>query len=254
MPTDMAIGWQSTLVVAFWGVAGLFWLWMLLHCLRMEPDRHFWLTILLLFPPSVLVYFITRFLPENRTVLPVGFRRWALRSELDRLRRATLQIGNPYHFIQYGEALRSVGLIERAETAFQSALDREPSNLAALWGAAQCAVDLGRLGTARELLERAVGIDPEYKFGDVSLALARVLLATGERTAARHLLQQHVHRWRTSEGQCLLAQLLAECGEVDRAREILQALLIDLHGADRRSRSDRVCLRTARKLLKSLPT
>ena len=45
-------------------VAVVLWLWMLLHCIRRDPDRHAWLWMLLIFPVlGGALYFFGRWLP-----------------------------------------------------------------------------------------------------------------------------------------------------------------------------------------------
>ncbi len=228
LPDEPGVGlliWATSL---FWLASVIFWVWMAVHCYRYEPDRSFWMWIMVFFPPASLVYFLTRWLPASNSELPHSLRRLTRRRELARLETATLQIGNPYHFIQYGDALRDVGETARAAAAYQSALAADPKIPQALWGVALCHLDLREFTLARERLETLLALDAGYKFGDVSLAYGRLLGEIGERPAARDHLERHVVRWRTPEALYLLATLQADLGDVTAARQSLQALLMDV--------------------------
>ena len=101
----------------------LFWGWMLFHCYRTEPDRMFWIWIMVIVQPiGTFAYFILRFLPSREFPTPPFLRRWTRGRELVRLETAAQQIGNPHQFIQWGNALREVGMLDEADAAFQKAI------------------------------------------------------------------------------------------------------------------------------------
>ena len=70
--------------------------------------------------------------------------------------------------------------------------------------------------------------DPEFKFGDASLAYGKSLVSLGRTEEARTHLEKHVHRWRDPEGTCLLAQLEMESGLREQARSHVRAMLVDI--------------------------
>ena len=115
-------------------------------------------------------------------------------------------------------------------------------------------IELADYAAARQLLERALALDPKYKFGDVSLAYARVLCELNEdEPAARHL-ERHVRQWRHPEALYLLATLSLEQGDVPQARNHLEDLLIDLKGSPKAiARKQARWKSRAAKLLKQLP-
>lgn len=234
---------------------GIFWIWMLWHCARTEPDRQFWLWLLILVPGvGPVVYFVTRYLPSTEIRGPAMLRRWTRGRDLTRLETAAIQIGNPHQFLLWGDALRDVGLLDQAATAYERALAKEPKNLPALWGAAQVAASQKRPADVRSLTQRILEKDPQYKFGDVSLACGKSLIDLGETVAATQHLEQHVHRWRHPEAVYLLASLHAQQGNAQAARKHLQALVHDINGSP--TAIARRCGRwksRAQQLLKKLP-
>jgi hypothetical protein len=209
----------------------LFWIWMLVHCYRTEPDRQFWIWILIIAQPiGTLAYFFLRYLPSKEFPTPSFLRRWTRGRELARLETAAHQIGNPYQFVQWGNALREVGLLDHANEAYSQALRKDRENIQALWGSAQVAASQKRYADLRSLTRQVLDNDPQYKFGDVSLAYGRALKELGELEAARGHLEQHVKRWRHPEAMFLLADLCAIQGETKAAQETLQALIQDING------------------------
>lgn len=207
----------------------VFWLWMLTHCILYEPDKFFWVWLLLIaWFPGAIVYAVVRYFPAREFTGPLWLRRSFRGPELRRLEIATRQIGNPHQFVVYGDALRELGLWSQARVAYDSALQKDPRTLPALWGAAQVAVAENRPADVRDLARRALDLDPQYKFGDVSLAYGRALQDLGETDAARAHFAQHVRRWRHPEAVYRLATLYEAAGDRAAAQEQAENLLRDL--------------------------
>lgn len=226
-------GWLCAIVG--WGLALLglvylaFWLWMLWRCLLKEPDRWFWLGLLLLVPfPGAVVYALVRVFPELSIRPPAWFRKLIRRRELARLATAASQIGNAHQFVQWGDALLETGQTPLAAEAYAHALRKDPQSLPALWGAAQTAELLKQPADVVRFCRLILELDPQYKFGDVSLTYARYLKALGEHAAAREHLEHHCRRWRHPEAVYLLAELCLAAGEAARSRKHLEELLRDL--------------------------
>lgn len=209
-----------------------FWIWMLIHCYRTEPDRQFWIWILLIAQPiGPIAYFILRYLPSKEFPTPAAFRRWTRGRELARLETAAEQIGNAHQFVQWGDALREVGLMDRAQEAYARALKKDGHNLQALWGAAQVAAHQKRYADVREFTRLVLDKDAQYKFGDVSLAHGKALQELKLLDAALAHLEQHVRRWRHPEAVYLLAKLYLDDGNTTAARQQLQGLIQDVNGS-----------------------
>lgn len=209
-----------------------FFFWMLWHCMRTEPDRQYWLWLMIMVPGiGAMVYFVTRYLPSADVRVPAFLRRWTRGREISRLETAAVQIGNPYQFVQWGDALRDAGMLDQATDAYSRALAKEPQNLTALWGAAQVAAVQKRYSEVCLLTKMILDKDPQYKFGDVSLAYGKAKLELGDIAEATTHFEQHVRRWRHPEAVYLLADLHAQQGHTQVARDHLQALLHDINGS-----------------------
>jgi hypothetical protein len=235
-------------------VVGGFTLWMLIECLRKDTDRFLWGWVILVVPlVGPLLYFVMRWMPGRRMPLPPWIMALGRGRELRRLESAALQIGNPYQHVQLGEALRETGRFEEAHSAYARALEKEPNNLQALWGAAQVDLHFKQYDCARERLEKVLHADPQYKFGDVSLAYARTLLSLQQTDDAAAHLEKHVKRWRHPEGIYLLASLYAHGGRLDEARTHLRAMLAEIESSPAPiARKQGAWRRRGRQLLRSL--
>jgi tetratricopeptide (TPR) repeat protein len=229
-------------------------LWMLIECLRRDPERQMWWWIILFVPGlGPLAYFFVRWLPTHNVPMPrfvVGLRRGA---EIRRLESAAYQIGNAYHFVHLGDALREMGHFDRAAESYDRALEKEPGNLAALWGAALIEMHFKNYESASERLQKILAADPLYKFGDVSLLYAKALLNLNRTDEAIAHLQKHVKRWRHPEGLYLLASLDFERGHTQEARDNLQAMLMEIESSPAPiARKQGTWRRRGRQLLRKL--
>jgi hypothetical protein len=222
-----------------WGTFGLlsfvytiFWLWMLIECIRSEPDRFFWIWLIVVVPfPGAIVYAVTRYYPTVSQRTPDFLSRWTRGRELDRLETAAQQIGNPHQFILWGDALREVGRWGEARDAYAHALRKDPQNVQALWGTALVAEHEQDHGEAERCTRLVLNQDPQYKFGDVYLAHGKALAAGGQPEIAREHLERHIQRWRHPEALYHLAVLSRDAGEPDVARRHLRSLLQDLNAS-----------------------
>jgi hypothetical protein len=232
-----------------------FWIWMLVDCIRREPDRYFWFwVILVIFPLGATVYFFMRWVPHNELQPPKFLRNWTRGGERRRMETAAAQIGNAHQFVGLGDFRRDMGQFGAAGEAYARALEKEPRNMQALWGAALVDMRLRDFASAKESLETALKIDPQYKFGDVSVAYGRALYELGAREEAERHLQGHVKRWRHPEALFVLATILNERGDVGAARLQLTDLLQDVHGCPKAiARKFGRWRSKARRLLRSLP-
>lgn len=232
-----------------------FFLWMVIHCLRYEPDRGMWLWIMIIAQGiGPVVYFLVRYLPAQEFPAPPFMRRWTRRRQLDRLETAAMQIGNAYHYVEWGDALRDVRRLDEANTAYAQALKKEPDNIQALWGSALVATHQKRFNDVLPFTQRVLDKDPQYKFGDVSLAHGRALIEVGNTTEARAHLEKHVRRWRHPEGLYLLAEQCYEQGDVGEARRYATELIHDVNGSPTAiARKFGRWKSLAKKLLRKLP-
>jgi hypothetical protein len=244
-------GWMSC--CGWWIYMGLL-IWMVIYCARNDPERYLWLWIIIIVPLGPIIYLLARWLPSSSLRAPRSMQRWTRRKDIQRLRIAANQIGNPHQFVELGDALRDIGQNQEASRAYESALEKDPQNLQALWGGGAVDFRNGNLEAAREKLSRVLESDPAYKFGDVSLLYGRTLVDLGDDEAARKHLEGHTRRWRHPEGLYLLAGVYADAGENAAARKQLESLIVDLESGPRAIvRKQMFWKGRAKKMLRSLP-
>ena len=239
----------------FWFFYILFWIWMLVDCLRKDPDRFLWFWVILVFQPiGALIYFFVRWLPTNHIQLPEFARPFFRQRRLNELETAALQIGNAYQFVRWGDALKEAGSHQKSLDAYLEALKKEPDNLQDLWGAAQIELQIKKIELAQSRCQKILDVDPEYKFGDVSLLFCKTICELETPEKARDHLVKHTKRWRQPEALYLLATLEVEVGDNQAARKTLQAMLLDINGSPRGIARKFVRWKSkAKRLLKRLP-
>jgi len=260
MPAMMGLPWIAHLLDgesgAFSFLFGAFTLWMLIECIRKDPERYLWLWIILVIPGiGPVIYFFARWLPDRHLRVPTWFRSMTRGAEIRRLQSAAAQIGNPYHHVRLGDALLEIGQFERAGTAYSRALEKEPGDLAALWGVGVVDVHFKSFDAARDCFEKILQQDPQYKFGDVSLAYAKSLVKLERPDEATAHLEKHVKRWRQPEGIYMLALLYSQAGQYEKARFQLHEMLADIDASPLAiARKQGKWRRSGRQLLRKLRT
>jgi hypothetical protein len=260
MPEPAGIGWLLEQAARLTHGPGAFvyiilLIWMLAYCVKYDPERNMWLWIMLLIHPfGMIAYFFIRWLPSSTLQPPRFLRQFLSGRELERKRIAAAQIGNAHQHVELGDALREVGRLKEAGDSYERALEKDPRNLAALWGAGLVAYRLENYQTARERLSRVLEIEPSYKFGDVSLCYANTLLKLNESDAAKVHLEQHTKRWRHPESLYRLAEIRAQNGDPKAARELLQGLIMDVDASPRAiSRKFYFWKGRAKRMIRRLP-
>lgn len=212
----------------------LFWIWMLVDCIRKDPDRFLWFWVIFIFQPvGAFIYFFVRWLPTNHVQLPEFARPFFRQRKLNELETAALQIGNPYQYVRWGDALKEAGIDQKSLDAYLQALAKEPDNVQALWGAAQIEMKFKQFETVKSRCQNILEQEPEYKFGDVSLMYCKTLCELESPETARENLVKHTKRWRQPEALFILATLEVEAGDHQAARKTLQGMLLDINGSPR---------------------
>ncbi|QDT40956.1 hypothetical protein Pan241w_10150 [Gimesia alba] len=242
-----------------WDIFGflyfLFWIWMMVDCIRKDPDRFLWFWVIFVFQPvGAFIYFFIRWLPTNQFQLPEFARPFFRQRKLNELETAALQIGNPYQFVRWGDALKEAGIDQKSLDAYLQALAKEPDNLQALWGAAQIEMKFKNFESTKLRCQKILEEEPEYKFGDVSLMYCKTLCELDSPETARQQLEKHTKRWRQPEALFILATLEADAGDHQAARKTLQGMLLDINGSPSGIARKFVRWKSkARRMLKRLP-
>jgi tetratricopeptide (TPR) repeat protein len=239
-------------VLAF--LASGFWMLMIFDCVRNDSDRNTWLWILIfLNVPGAILYFLVRRAPYMNFPVPLTFQRWSRRHELWNAEAAARNIGNAHQFINLGNILYDMRLLDRAADAYQKALEKEPANTHGLWGISTIQMQRKQSENAKDHLEALLKLEPNYKFGEASLAYGQVLFELQDWEAAQDYLEQDIKNWGHPESYIMLATIRAKQGEIEAARGYLETMLFKVRGSPVfHYRQKQHLVRRAEGLLKTL--
>ena len=212
-------------------LATVFWLWMIYDCVQNERDRTWLWLLIFLNVMGALIYFIARWLPRSSLPIPNSLGRWTKRNELWQAEAAAKNIGNPTQFIKLGNILHQIGDLDKAANAYQQALEKEPDNLDALWGAGCVEMDRKNLAAAREHLQTLVTKKPDFKYGDASVIYGRVLYELADLEAAKAHLEEHFKNWGRPEAYVLMAKVHQQQGNIPAARAALETMIVKVKGS-----------------------
>ncbi len=242
----------------------LFWIFAIVECIRNEygNNRLIWIAVLIFlyfisydFPIyfiGAIAYFLVRRLP-GRNGLPNYFARWTRRREIWTAEANASNIGKAHQFVILGNLLCDLDMYERAEDAFKTALEKEPDNTQALWGNAFIDMRKKRFESARSHLEKLLKLDPRHRSGDASLAYSKMLVTLKDWDAADTYLQEDLKQWGHAETYLMLAELRAQQGKTEEARDYLKTMRARLQGSTiYHYKRNKHLVRKAEKLLKSI--
>ncbi len=162
---------------------------------------------------------------------PTFMTRWTRRRELSMAEAEAAAIGNAHQFGVLGNVLFETGQLDRAAGAFESALRKDGSNTPALWGSAMICMHRKEFELAKTHLGKLLRIDPDYKYGEASLAMARTLVALNDLKAAKLHLKKHLVKWGHPDATVALATILARQGDREEAVQILRTMLVEMKTA-----------------------
>jgi hypothetical protein len=252
---------MNSLFFSSFGLVGLigtaFWVWMLYECLRSGRRNHQWLYILIFLNViGAFLYFILEWLPKHPEIAAkISFSdRQKRRDRLWQAEADAKNIGNATQFITLGNILFDLRETQRAYEAYQQALAKEPKNSQALWGAAQSASEKKDYTAAKDYLSQLIKVNPEFSYGQASLAYGEVLYQLQAYDEALAHLRSHLKLWSNPEGFLMLADIQSKQKDSAAARETLETMIIKIKGfVPFQYRKNEHFIRQAERKLKSLP-
>jgi hypothetical protein len=241
--------------LGFWVLLpSAFWMLMLFDCVRNEPDRQTWLYILMfLNVAGAIVYFFACWLPRSSMPAPNYFKRWSLRQTLWNAEAGVRNIGKAHQYVTLGNVLTDMGTFDKAAEAYQQALEKEPTNIHALWGAAFVEMRNKQFAAAVDHLQALLKLDPDYKCGEASLLYGKALFELGNWEMAQGHLEKDIKYWSHPESSLLLATILTKAGKTQEARACLETMLAKVKASPiYHYRRHRHVVKKAEKMLKTL--
>jgi hypothetical protein len=238
----------------FFLLGQVFWIWMLIDCMRTEGPRSEWRYILFFANVAgALAYFVVRWLPSNPIVLPAFMRRWTYGQKLEAARAAAINIGNAHQYEQLGDIHLQMGNRTAALQAYQTALDKNAKSTNALWGIAQVYFYNQDWAQAQDPLERLLKLEPDARFGEASLMYGKVLYELQEWQLLKPHLEKDFRSWSHPESGVMLATRLRQEGNPAEAQKLLETMIARMQASPvYHQRKHQGTLRKARQLLRTL--
>ena len=203
---------------------------------------------------AVLYYFFV-----YRQAVPSSTQGFELPGAHHRKRIRTLQsqihhLDKAHHHSQLGDVYFQQGKLEKAESCYRAAMERDPQDIDTRAHLGQCFLRQKKLAEAQPLLEAVVTEDPKHDYGYSLVALAETYASLGHHDAAiqtfRRVAENHSH----PRARVQLAELYFQAGQPEQARADLNEVVADdLHAPVFQQKRDRVWVRRAKKLLKQIP-
>ena len=158
-----------------------------------------------------------------------------------------------HHHSQLADVYFQQGKLEKAETSYRAALERDSEDIDTRAHLGQCLLRLKRPAEARPLLEGVVAENPKHDYGYSMMALAETLSALGDKEGALNIWKQVTGSHSYPRAKVQLAEIYLERGQKDLARpELHEVLADDVHAPPFQRKRDRVWVRRARKLMRKV--
>ena len=228
----------------------LFSLWMFIDAIR----RREWIWAFFIFVGigiSALFYYLLVY-----RATPSATRGFELPGSFDRRRIKELEaqihhLDKAHHYSQLGDIYFQQGKLDKAESCYRAALEREPQDLDTRAHLGQCLLRKHQPAEARPLLEGVVAENPKHEYGYSLMALAETLTALGESDRALAMWKQVTESHSYPRAKVQLAELYIGRNQPDLARaELNEVLGDDAHAPAFQRKRDRVWVRRARALLR----
>jgi hypothetical protein len=201
-----------------------------------------------------LIYWLNQSSQYKSRKILNPLRRLQLQQELHRARIAAKYIGKAHQYLILGNILLELGELDRAQLAYTKALNKDPKNPYALWGAALVASYQDRWAVASRHLELLLKIDRRHLQGDASLLYAKVLFNLEKWSIARIHLNEDIYYWGHPESIVFLAKIEIQDGNIGVAEKLLENMLLKLNGSPAyHARRYQLVAREAKSILRAIP-
>ncbi len=150
---------------------------------------------------------------------------------------------------ELGELFHDNGQFDESEKEFQKVLEFDPQSNEAHYYIGMCRMKRGDFPGALTMLQHVMDRDKKLRFGLAWLRYTDCLLATGKRDEALEERRKLCRSYPRPLTEFAYAELLADSGQKDKAKEILDEMLATSHQAPS---EDRIWLRKGKTLLRSV--
>lgn len=162
-------------------------------------------------------------------------------------------LDNAQHHLQLADIYFQQGKLDKAETSYRAALERDGQDPDIRAHLGQCLLRQGKAQEALQLLESVAKHDPKHDYGHTIMALAETHMKLGSMDSAIQLWERVLQNHSYPRARVQLAELLVQRDEIEKARHILEETLADEeHSPDFQKRKDRVWISRAKGLLRQI--
>jgi hypothetical protein len=236
------------------GMAALFvfQVWMFVHAIRNR--EWFWAVIIFFgsgFGAALYFFFVYR----DSAASSRGFELpgAATRARIQELQAKIHHLDKAHHHLELGDVYFRKGKFDKAEACYRAALEREPGERDARAHLGQALLRQKRFAEARELLQQVCQEDPKHDYGHSMMAYAETLDALGETEPAIAVWKKVLEGNSYARARVQVAELYAECDQLDEARrELYEVIADDAHAPKYQRKRDRVWVWRARALLRKI--
>jgi tetratricopeptide (TPR) repeat protein len=237
---------------AFSLVCLAFWLWMAVDCYRRRGGLDYWHYLFFFFPPSCVLYCIVHkgdMIFGRRGTGGAGLFGFGLRSRIARAEHQMRVSGTFAARTELAELYFEAKRYDECEKHFEEAIKVDPKNLDALYYVGLCRLHRNDNAGALDYLQRVMDGNRKLRFGYAWLRYTDCLIANNRRDEALEERRRLCRAFPRPLTEFAYAQILADAGQNDKARETLDEMLSTAAGAPA---EDQVWLKRGRALAKTL--
>ena len=228
-----------------------FHLWMLVDAIRRQ--EWLWAAFLFFFPGfSDLLYFFMVFRASSAGgLVTAGFELPGAhrRKRIKELEALIHNLDKPHHYLELGDIYFQKGDFQKAESCYQSSLQRDPADIDARAHMGQCLLRQNRAAEALPLLQQVCAENSGHDYGHSHMAYAETLAALGQADAAIAAWVKVLESHNYARARVQLAQLYFAKGQREQAEaQLRETINDDLHAPAFQRKRDRVWILRAKRL------
>lgn len=221
----------AILYKVLWGIGEIFWVWMLVDCIMNEPEKYMWIWILLFTNiPGAVIYFILRNPVNFRPVLPDFIKGLMKGREINQAESDAYNVPNAHNYSKLGDIYLDTGNTKKAYEAYGKALESDTKDIRSLWGSSRIDMKNKDYGKAVKKLSLLLKLEPDYQYGDSSLAYGKSLFEINDLKNAKKHLEEYLKKHSHPEAKLILADIIAGEEKNEDAIKLLEEALMDIKG------------------------